>query len=52
MKQRVGHGNWLAWVQEHFQASERTARNYMERKAHQTATDLEQLADALDKRAA
>jgi hypothetical protein len=30
MKQRVGHGNWLAWVQEHFEASERTARNYME----------------------
>jgi len=41
MKQRVGHGNWLAWVQENFQASERTARNYMEREAHQTATDLE-----------
>ena len=30
MKGRVGHGNWLTWVQEHFQASERTARNYME----------------------
>lgn len=30
MKQRVGHGNWLDWVQEHFEASERTARNYME----------------------
>lgn len=29
MKQRVGHGNWLAWVEEHFEASERTARNYM-----------------------
>jgi Protein of unknown function (DUF3102) len=28
MKRRVGHGNWLAWVREHFQASERTARNY------------------------
>jgi hypothetical protein len=28
MKRRVGHGNWLAWVQEHFEASERTARNH------------------------
>jgi hypothetical protein len=40
MKQRVGHGNWLAWVQEHFEASERTARNYMEIAKSAAVADL------------
>ncbi len=40
MKQRVGHGKWLAWVQEHFEASERTARNYMEIAKSAAAADL------------
>ena len=40
MKRRVGHGNWLAWVDEHFQASERTARNYMEIAKSAAAADL------------
>jgi Protein of unknown function (DUF3102) len=40
MKRRVGHGNWLAWVQEHFQASERTARNYMEIAKSAAVADL------------
>ena len=40
MKQRVGHGNWLAWVEEHFEASERTARNYMEIAKSAAAADL------------
>jgi hypothetical protein len=41
MKQRVGHGNWLAWVQEHFEASERTARNYMEVAKSAAVADLQ-----------
>ncbi len=40
MKQRVGHGNWLTWVEEHFQASERTARNYMEIAKSAAVADL------------
>jgi hypothetical protein len=40
MKQRVGHGNWLAWVEEHFEASERTARNYMEIAKSAAVADL------------
>jgi Protein of unknown function (DUF3102) len=40
MKQRVGHGNWLAWVDEHFEASERTARNYMEIAKSAAVADL------------
>jgi Protein of unknown function (DUF3102) len=40
MKQRVGHGKWLAWVQEHFEASERTARNYMEIAKSAAVADL------------
>ncbi len=40
MKQRVGHGNWLAWVGEHFEASERTARNYMEIAKSAAVADL------------
>jgi hypothetical protein len=40
MKQRVGHGNWLTWVEEHFEASERTARNYMEIAKSAAAADL------------
>ncbi len=40
MKQRLGHGNWLAWVEEHFEASERTARNYMEIAKSAAAADL------------
>ena len=40
MKKRVGHGNWLAWVEEHFEASERTARNYMEIAKSAAAADL------------
>lgn len=40
MKQRVGHGNWLAWVEENFEASERTARNYMEIAKSATVADL------------
>jgi hypothetical protein len=40
MKRRVGHGNWLAWVQEHFEASERTARNYMEIAKSAAVADL------------
>ena len=40
MKQRVGHGNWLAWVEENFQASERTARNYMEIAKSAAVADL------------
>ncbi len=40
MKRRVGHGNWLAWVGEHFEASERTARNYMEIAKSAAAADL------------
>jgi vacuolar-type H+-ATPase subunit D/Vma8 len=40
MKQRVGHGNWLAWVHEHFEASERTARNYMEIAKSAAVADL------------
>ena len=40
MKQRVGHGNWLAWVREHFDASERTARNYMEIAKSAAVADL------------
>ncbi len=40
MKQRVGHGNWLAWVKEHFEASERTARNYMEIAKSAAVADL------------
>jgi hypothetical protein len=42
MKQRVGHGNWLAWVAEHFEASERTARNYMEIAKSATVADLDE----------
>jgi hypothetical protein len=42
MKQRVGHGNWLAWVDEHFQASERTARNYMEIAKSAAVADLDE----------
>jgi hypothetical protein len=41
MKQRVGHGNWLAWVDEHFEASERTARNYMEIAKSAAVADLD-----------
>jgi hypothetical protein len=41
MKQRVGHGNWLTWVQEHFEASERTARNYMEIAKSAAVADLQ-----------
>ena len=40
MKQRVGHGNWGAWVGEHFDASERTARNYMEIAKSAAVADL------------
>ncbi|HEV3321205.1 MAG TPA: DUF3102 domain-containing protein [Solirubrobacteraceae bacterium] len=40
MKQRVGHGNWLTWVEEHFEASERTARNYMEIAKSAAVADL------------
>jgi len=40
MKRRVGHGNWLAWVDEHFQASERTARNYIQIAKTATVADL------------
>jgi hypothetical protein len=40
MKQRVGHGHWLAWVEEHFEASERTARNYMEIAKSAAVADL------------
>ncbi|MFI5003829.1 MAG: DUF3102 domain-containing protein [Solirubrobacterales bacterium] len=40
MKQRVGHGNWLAWVEAHFEASERTARNYMEIAKSAAVADL------------
>jgi Protein of unknown function (DUF3102) len=40
MKQRVGHGNWLSWVEENFQASERTARNYMEIAKSAAVADL------------
>jgi hypothetical protein len=40
MKQRVGHGNWLAWVEEHFEASQRTARNYMEIAKSAAVADL------------
>ncbi len=40
MKQRVGHGNWLVWVEEHFEASERTARNYMEIAKSAAVADL------------
>jgi hypothetical protein len=40
MKQRVGHGNWLAWIEEHFEASERTARNYMELAKSAAVADL------------
>jgi hypothetical protein len=40
MKRRVGHGNWLAWVEEHFEASERTARNYMEIAKSAAVADL------------
>ncbi len=40
MKRRVGHGNWLAWVGEHFEASERTARNYMEIAKSAAVADL------------
>jgi hypothetical protein len=40
MKQRVGHGKWLAWVEEHFEASERTARNYMEIAKSAAVADL------------
>lgn len=40
MKRRVGHGNWLAWVAEHFEASERTARNYMEIAKSAAVADL------------
>lgn len=40
MKQRVAHGNWLAWVEEHFEASERTARNYMEIAKSAAVADL------------
>ncbi len=41
MKQRVGHGNWLAWVEKHFEASERTARNYMEIAKSAAVADLQ-----------
>jgi hypothetical protein len=41
MKRRVGHGNRPARVQEHFQASERTARNYKIAKSAAVA-DLSQ----------
>jgi hypothetical protein len=40
MKRRVGHGNWLAWLGEHFEASERTARNYMEIAKSAAVADL------------
>ena len=40
MKRRVGHGNWLLWVGEHFNASERTARNYMEIAKSAAVADL------------
>jgi hypothetical protein len=40
MKRRVGHGNWLVWVGEHFEASERTARNYMEIAKSAAVADL------------
>lgn len=42
MKRRVGHGNWLAWVHEHFEASERTARNYMEIAKSAAVADLKE----------
>ena len=41
MKGRVGHGNWLTWVQEHFEAGERTARNYMEIAKSAAVADLD-----------
>jgi hypothetical protein len=42
MKRCVGHDNRLPWVQEHFQASERTARNYMEIAKSAAVGDLSQ----------
>jgi len=30
VKAQVGHGNWLPWIQQYCQFSERTARRYME----------------------
>ena len=30
VKAQVGHGNWLPWLREHCQFSERTARRYMQ----------------------
>jgi hypothetical protein len=40
MKRRVGHGNWLTWLEENFEASERTARNYMEIAKSAAVADL------------
>ena len=40
MKQRVGHGNWLTWLDEHFHASERTARNYIQIAKSAAVADL------------
>jgi Protein of unknown function (DUF3102) len=40
MKRRVGHGNWLGWVEKNFEASERTARNYVEIAKSAAVADL------------
>lgn len=42
-KAQVGHGGWGAWLDEHFPASERTARGYMRLAANrQRVADLGQ----------
>lgn len=41
-KRRVGHGNWLPWLEANFAGSERTARNFMSVAANrQRVADLE-----------
>jgi len=42
MKRRVGHGNRPARAREHLEASERTARNYMEIAKSAAVADLSQ----------
>lgn len=44
-KAQVGHGKWLPWLEEHFDGSERTARNYMLVSERQETLNRQRVAD-------
>lgn len=48
-KERVGHGGWLAWVDEHCDFTDRTAARYMRIARNKTrVSDLDSVRAALD----